>query len=553
MLRNLHIQNYALIDELDIEFKQGLNIITGETGAGKSILLGALALILGQRADASVLKDKAKNCIVEGLFEISGYNLEKFFQENDLDFHTSTIIRRQINDAGKSRAYINEIPVNLNVIKDLGEKLIDIHSQHQNLLLSSSAFQIGTIDAFASINNELISYTETFNHYKLLQLKIVELEENSRKALADLDYFEHQLKQLDEAKLKEGEQVDLELLQQQLSNAEEIKNGLQLTFEMLDSNEFSVIPVLKNSVNSLQKISNYLPEAKSLSSRIESCRTELRDINDEVNRLNEKIHLDPEQLMQVNQRLDMLFTLQQKHRVATADELIAIRESLRLQVDQITGYESEISAKKVELLATLKILSEKTQTISKKRKASAPQFEQNIANLLKQLGMPFASFVVQIEETVEFNSLGKDAVTFLFTANKQIPPQELTKIASGGEISRLMLSLKSLMVAQKGLPTIVFDEIDTGVSGEVADKMGNIISDMGKGMQVINITHLPQIACKGNTHFLVYKDNQSTASKTLIKLLEKDERVVEIAKMLSGETLSDAAITNAKHLLSQNT
>lgn len=553
MLRNLHIQNYALIDELDIEFRQGLNIITGETGAGKSILLGALALILGQRADASVLKDKSKNCVVEGLFEISGYNLEQFFEENDLDYHTSTIIRRQVNDAGKSRSFINEVPVNLNVIKDLGERLIDIHSQHQNLLLSSSAFQIGTIDAFAAINSELSSYRETYNYYKLLQLQIAELEENSKRALADLDYLEHQLKQLDEAKLKEGEQADLELLQQQLSNAEEIKTGLQLAFDMLDSNELSVIPVLKNCVNSLQKISNYLPEAKSLSSRIESSRTELRDINDEVNRLNEKINLDPDQLLLVNQRLDMLFTLQQKHRVATADELIAIRESLRVQVNQISGYDSEISAKKAELQITLNKLTEKAIAISKKRKASTPQFEQKIANLLKLLGMPFASFIVQIEETNDFNPLGKDSVAFLFTANKQIPPQELTKIASGGEISRLMLSLKSLMVTQKGLPTIVFDEIDTGVSGEVADKMGNIISDIGKGMQVINITHLPQIACKGNTHFLVYKDNQSAASKTLIKLLEKEERVVEIAKMLSGESLSDAAITNAKHLLSQST
>lgn len=553
MLRNLHIQNYALIDELDIEFRQGLNIITGETGAGKSILLGALALILGQRADASVLKDKSKNCVVEGLFEISGYNLEQFFEENDLDYHTSTIIRRQVNDAGKSRSFINEVPVNLNVIKDLGERLIDIHSQHQNLLLSSSAFQIGTIDAFAAISSELSSYRETYNYYKLLQLQIAELEENSKRALADLDYLEHQLKQLDEAKLKEGEQADLELLQQQLSNAEEIKTGLQLAFDMLDSNELSVIPVLKNCVNSLQKISNYLPEAKSLSSRIESSRTELRDINDEVNRLNEKINLDPDQLLLVNQRLDMLFTLQQKHRVATADELIAIRESLRVQVNQISGYDSEISAKKAELQITLNKLTEKAIAISKKRKASTPQFEQKIANLLKLLGMPFASFIVQIEETNDFNPLGKDSVAFLFTANKQIPPQELTKIASGGEISRLMLSLKSLMVTQKGLPTIVFDEIDTGVSGEVADKMGNIISDIGKGMQVINITHLPQIACKGNTHFLVYKDNQSAASKTLIKLLEKEERVVEIAKMLSGESLSDAAITNAKHLLSQST
>jgi DNA repair protein RecN (Recombination protein N) len=552
MLRNLHIQNYALIDELDIEFKQGLNIITGETGAGKSILLGALALILGQRADASVLKDKSKSCIVEGLFEISGYNLEAFFNENDLDYYPNTIIRRQINDAGKSRAFVNEVPVNLNVIKELGDRLIDVHSQHQNLLLSSNAFQTSAIDAFAKTQTDLEAYRATYNRYRKIQEELAELEAKAKASLANLDYLQHQFKQLDEAKLKVDEQPELEQLQQQLSNAEDIKTGLQLATEMLDSNEQSVIPVLKNAQNSIQRIASFLPEAKNLTNRIESCRTELRDIQDEMLRLNDRVQLDPEQLSIVNARLDLLFTLQQKHRVASANDLIAIRDSLKLEVDQITGYDSEIESKRRELNASLLKLTSQASTISKKRRESIPAFEKNIVSTLKQLGMPFVDFIVKVEENSDFNSYGKDSINFMFTANKQIAPQELSKIASGGEISRLMLSLKSIMISNTGLPTIIFDEIDTGVSGEVADKVGNIINTMGKGLQVINITHLPQIACKGNTHFLVYKDNLTETSKTRIKLLDNEERIIEIAKMLSGESLSEAAVTNAKHLLSQN-
>jgi DNA repair protein RecN (Recombination protein N) len=552
MLRNLHIQNYALIDELDIEFRNGLNIITGETGAGKSILLGALALILGQRADASVLKDKSKNCIVEGLFEVSGYNLEPFFRENDLDYYPNTIIRRQINESGKSRAFVNEVPVNLNVLKELGDSLIDVHSQHQNLLLSSNAFQTSAIDAFAKTQTDLEAYRVTYSRYRKLQEELAELENKAKASLANLDYLQHQFKQLDEAKLKVDEQPDLEQLQQQLSNAEDIKTGLQLATEMLDSNEQSVIPVLKNAQSSIQRIAHFLPEAKNLTNRIESCRTELRDIQEEMAKLNDKVQLDPEQLSIVNARLDLLFTLQQKHRVASANDLIAIRDSLKLEVDQITGYDTYIESKKAELNSSLKTLTTQAATISKKRRDSISKFENNIVSTLKLLGMPFVDFIVKIDETSDFNAQGKDSINFMFTANKQVAPQELSKIASGGEISRLMLSLKSLMISNTGLPTIIFDEIDTGVSGEVADKVGNIINTMGKGMQVINITHLPQIACKGHTHFMVYKDNLTETSKTRIKLLDSEERIIEIAKMLSGESLSEAAITNAKHLLSQN-
>lgn len=552
MLRNLHIQNYALIDELDIEFRNGLNIITGETGAGKSILLGALSLILGQRADASVLKDKSKNCIVEGLFEVSGYNLEPFFRKNDLDYYPNTIIRRQINESGKSRAFVNEVPVNLNVLKELGESLIDVHSQHQNLLLSSNAFQTSAIDAFAKTQTDLEAYRATYSRYRKLQEELAELENKAKASLANLDYLHHQFKQLDEAKLKVDEQPDLEQLQQQLSNAEDIKTGLQLATEMLDSNEQSVIPVLKNAQSSIQRIAHFLPEAKNLTNRIESCRTELRDIQEEMAKLNDKVQLDPEQLSIVNARLDLLFTLQQKHRVASANDLIAIRDSLKLEVDQITGYDTYIESKKAELNSSRKTLTTQAATISKKRSDSIPKFENNIVSTLKLLGMPFVDFIVKIDETSDFNAQGKDSINFMFTANKQVAPQELSKIASGGEISRLMLSLKSLMISNTGLPTIIFDEIDTGVSGEVADKVGNIINTMGKGMQVINITHLPQIACKGHTHFMVYKDNLTETSKTRIKLLDSEERIIEIAKMLSGESLSEAAITNAKHLLSQN-
>jgi DNA repair protein RecN (Recombination protein N) len=461
-------------------------------------------------------------------------------------------MRRQINESGKSRAFVNEVPVNLNVLKELGDSLIDVHSQHQNLLLSSNAFQTSAIDAFAKTQTDLEAYRVTYSRYRKLQEELAELENKAKASLANLDYLQHQFKQLDEAKLKVDEQPDLEQLQQQLSNAEDIKTGLQLATEMLDSNEQSVIPVLKNAQSSIQRIAHFLPEAKNLTNRIESCRTELRDIQEEMAKLNEKVQLDPEQLSLVNARLDLLFTLQQKHRVASANDLIAIRDSLKLEVDQITGYDTYIESKKTELNSSLKTLATQAATISKKRRDSIPKFENNIVSTLKLLGMPFVDFIVKIDETSDFNAQGKDSINFMFTANKQVAPQELSKIASGGEISRLMLSLKSLMISNTGLPTIIFDEIDTGVSGEVADKVGNIINTMGKGMQVINITHLPQIACKGHTHFMVYKDNLTETSKTRIKLLDSEERIIEIAKMLSGESLSEAAITNAKHLLSQN-
>ncbi|HOP04976.1 MAG TPA: DNA repair protein RecN [Tenuifilaceae bacterium] len=549
MLKHLHIQNYALINHLDIEFNKGLNIITGETGAGKSILIGALGLILGQRTDTSVLKDKHKSCIVEALFEVGGYNLQPFFEENDLDYYDSTIIRRQINEAGKSRAFINEIPVNLSVIKDLVGRIIDIHSQHESLLLADSSFQLTVLDSFAGTTSMVNSYSQNYNIYKSLKVELENLKQKEQQAKADFDYLQFQLNQLIEAKLTEGEQEELEEEQQKLSHAEEIKFALQMAANLLNSEEASILGMLKESISSLSKISEFFQPAAELVSRLESCRLELKDISQETDSHFEKIAIDPERLQWVNSRIDTLFSLQQKHRVSSVNELISLREKLQEDVDKIANFDTLI-AKKSEQLNTMEAeLLKKAKAIGEERIKKSPDLEVEIQKMLKELGMPFASFKVSIIETGNLLPTGTDRVSFLFSANKQISMQEISKVASGGELSRLMLSLKSLMVRTRELPTIIFDEIDTGVSGEVADKMGNIINRIATKMQVINITHLPQIACKGQNHYLVYKDNETETSITRIKKLSSEERLVEIAKMLSGEKITDAAIENAKHLL----
>lgn len=549
MLRNLFIQNYALIDNLEIEFYQGLNIITGETGAGKSILLGALGLILGNRADTNVLKDKDKGCVVEGTFDISGYDLNDFFSENDLDYQDNTLIRRVINPAGKSRAFVNEIPVTLNQLKDLVGRIIDIHSQHENLLLSDGNFQLSVIDSFTENSIRVSKYLEVYRSYKALTAKLNEVRDKSLKAKADLEYLQFQLNQLDEAKLVQGEDEELKILQQQLAHAEEIKSSLKLASEYLNSDDRSILLWLKDTESLLSKISAYFPNGKELAERVEACRIELKDIAREVDLQEEKVDIDPAQLDSVNNRLDNLLNLQQKHRVDTVEELIELREKLRAQVDEIANYDSLVDSISKELENITNQATNYASEISEVRKKGSSDLEKSIKNLLTQLGMPYADFKVDFNQSRELMSSGVDKVTFRFTANKQMPLQELSKVASGGELSRLMLSLKSLLVKTKGLPTVILDEIDTGVSGEVADKVGNIIHGMAKGMQVINITHLPQIACKGTHHFLVYKDNEQEKSKTQIKLLSPDERIVEIAKMLSGEKISEAALVNAKHLL----
>ncbi len=550
MLRKIHIQNYALIDHLEIDFQKGLNIITGETGAGKSILLGALTLILGQRADTSVLKDKTKNCIIEGEFDVSDYDLEDFFASNDIEFDKTTIIRRQISDSGKSRAFINEMPVNLNQLKELGDLLIDIHSQHENLLLSNSLFQLKVIDSFASLKNDVLAYRNKFNSYRELKQRLSKFEEDAQNATRDFDYLKHQLTELTSANLKDDELVELEALQKQLTHASEIKESLQFTYDSLNNDTASVLAMLKDSIHSLKRVSQFYQPAINIEQRIESCRIEIKDIVTEIDALNSKVDVDDELLDKVSKRIDLIYTLFQKHRVTSIDDLISLRNSIEEKVNYISGLDFNLESLRKELKLAESDLMKVATDISKKRKSSIPQVEKSVTDLLVQLGILHAAFKIDIQQLQDFQPWGIDKITFFFTANKQVAPMELSRVASGGELSRLMLSLKSLLVKSSGLPTIIFDEIDTGVSGEIADKMGTIIHEMANGMQVINITHLPQIAAKGKTHFLVYKDNLSAQSATRIKLLNPDERVIEIAKMLSGEKLTDAALSNAKELLS---
>jgi len=552
MLRKLYIQNYAIIDELTIEFQPGLNIITGETGAGKSILLGALMLILGQRVDASVLKDQSKSCIVEGEFDISSYDLDDFFRVNDLDYNPTTIVRRQIGESGKSRAFINEIPVNLTLLKELGDRLIDIHSQHQNLLLGTSRFQLNVVDTYAIPKNLQSAYLETYLNYRQLEAELKKLEDEAANFGRDFDYLQHQLEELRAANLKEGELEELEIEQAKLTHATEIKSALEFTINAASNDETSAIALLKEASASLKKISPYYPAADELEHRLESCRIELRDIVDEAERRSSQVNVDDELLASVSQRIDLLYTLLQKHRKGTMTELIAYRNSIEERVNHISGMEFNLETRRKDLERRGHELRKKADELSILRRKAAAPIEQSITELLIQLGIKHAIFKVDIQPVNEFQPWGTDRVTFYFSANSQIPPMELSKIASGGELSRVMLSLKSLLVKASGLPTIIFDEIDTGVSGEIADKMGSIIHTMAKNMQVINITHLPQIAAKGKTHFLVYKENQELRSTTGIKLLTPEERVVEIAKMLSGEKVSDAAILNARELLKSN-
>ena len=550
MLRKLLIQNYALIDLLEIDFQRGLNIITGETGAGKSILLGAISLMLGQRADTSVLKDKTKNCIIEGEFDVSDYDLADFFTNNDIEFDTTTTIRRQISDSGKSRAFINETPVNLNQLKELGDLLIDIHSQHENLLLSNSLFQLKVIDSFASLKNDVLACRNKFNSYRELKQRLSKFEEDAQSATRDFDYLKHQLTELTSANLKVDELVELEALQKQLTHASEIKESLQFTYDSLNNDTASVLAMLKDSIHSLKRVSQFYQPAINIEQRIESCRIEIKDIVAEIDTLNSKVDVDDELLDKVSKRIDLIYNLFQKHRVTSIDELISLRNSIEEKVNYISSLDFNLENLRNELKLAESDLMRVAVDISKKRKSSVPQIEKSVTDLLVQLGILHAAFKIDIQQLQDFQSWGIDKITFFFTANKQVAPMELSRVASGGELSRLMLSLKSLLVKSSGLPTIIFDEIDTGVSGEIADKMGTIIHEMANGMQVINITHLPQIAAKGKTHFLVYKDNLSAQSATRIKLLNPDERVIEIAKMLSGEKLTDAALSNAKELLS---
>jgi DNA repair protein RecN (Recombination protein N) len=549
MLVKLFVQNYALIRELDVEFENGLTIITGETGAGKSILLGALSLILGSRADSSVLLDKQEKCIVEGTFRIEEYDLNEFFVSNELDYEKVTTLRREINPAGKSRAFINDTPVTVGLIKELGDKLIDIHSQHQTLMLNDNTFQLNLIDSFAGTSGLKNGYRGVYEGFLKLKKEFSGVKEKADKNRADLEYYQFQLKQLDEAKLKEGEQEELETEQELMSHAEEIKVALSGSSTLFSGENFSILKMLREVKLNLGKIRSFIPDGETLLARTESSIIELDDLATEIENLALSIDADPQRLAQVNNRLDTLYSLIQKHRVANLSELIIKKNEITDLVNSIVSSDDHLSRLEVLLAENMAKLKQMAEAISDKRKKVIPEIETRVTELLKQLGMPNAKFRISLIQSSDFHPTGIDQADFLFSANKQIAPENLAKIASGGELSRVMLSLKSLLSKNNSLPTIIFDEIDSGVSGEVADKVGQILSAMGKFMQVINITHLPQVASRGTKHYHVYKDDTADSTITRVKLLSEDERILEVARLLSGSEVTETSLKNARELL----
>ncbi|MES2592614.1 MAG: DNA repair protein RecN [Bacteroidota bacterium] len=549
MLNHLSIQNYALIDKLEVDFSNGLTIITGETGAGKSILLGALGLIAGNRADAQSLQDKTQKCIIEASFNIKDYLLKDFFWTNELDYELITSIRREITPEGKSRAFINDTPVTLTQLKALAERLIDIHSQHQTLTLNGSEFQLSVIDAYANHADVLGEYALNFKQYKSLEKVLNDLLSRESQAKKDLDYFQFQFNELEEAGLKAGEQLEMEQELETLNNAEDIKLNLSKASIGLNGGEQNLLSSLNEIKAILASLAKYKPEINELSTRLTSAYIELKDISNELESLEQDIVYDPKRIELLSNQLDSIYRLQQKHQVKTVEELITIKDDLSNKLLEFSSLETEIEKTKKELATVQKLLVTLAKKIAANRKKEIPKIEKEIASLLSSLSMPNAQLKVEHIETEILGVNGTDKVNFLFSANKGSDFKELNKVASGGELSRLMLSIKSLIAQLTALPTIIFDEIDTGVSGDVADKVGSIMNLMAKAMQVITITHLPQIASKGQSHLFVFKEDKNEKTYSNIKKLTADERVQEIAKMLSTGTPTAAAISNAKELL----
>jgi len=552
MLSSISIQNYALIEKVEIDFNSGLSIITGETGAGKSILLGALSLIMGQRADMEVLRDRNQKCFVEATFAINKYQLEDFFNLNDLDYLENTILRREIATNGKSRAFINDSPVTLNLLRELSLKLIDIHSQHENLDLTSHTFHLKVIDTSAGLLELRKDYLLNYKSYRELDQRFLQMKQDSEKAKSDLEYFQFQFNQLAEAKLTEGEEAGLESDQLLLTHAGEITSSLGEIHEKLQGDGESAIALLKESASLIIKIKNFFPAAEDLYKRIESVTVELKDIAAETGSFAVSVETDPEKLEFITARLDLINSLCQKHRFANSTELINFRNELEKKINDINSFDFRLEDLRKDLDKSRLQLDKLSEKLSESRKKIAPSIEKQVISMLKELGIPNARFEVRILPLADYSPLGKDKIEFLFSANKQTELQEIAKVASGGELSRLMLSVKSLLTRSIDLPTIIFDEIDAGVSGEIAHKMGNVVKEMAGYMQVINITHLPQIAAKGQHHYLVFKKDSKYATHTYIKLLNPEERITEIAKMISGEELTKASYQNARELLGLN-
>jgi len=551
MLHHLSIQNFALIDQLNIDFDKGLSVITGETGAGKSILLGALRLILGERADHNSLKNSEQKCIIEGTFKVTDYQLQQFFESNDLDYWEETIVRREISPQGKSRNFINDTPTTLEVMKNLGRKLIDIHSQHQSLQINDPAFQLKVIDALAGNYYLKEKYKKAYNTYTEDLEALAHLKNKASEAKKEEDFFKFQFEELSALALKDGEAKELSQEQEQLANSEDILRNFSQMEAMLSEQEGNVIEMMQQLKRLFAENSNYLPDFKELSDRFQSTTIELEDIAQDLSQQASSYEFDPNRQLYVEERLGEIHRLQQKHQLGDAEELLILLDEFDEKLQVISNYDDQIKKLENALFNSEKLVLELAEELQTKRLSVLPQLEKSVVKSLQQLGIPHADFKVEHQESEKVQKSGKDTFQFLFSANKGIPPQQLAKTASGGEVSRLVLSIKSLLASKQKMPTIIFDEIDTGVSGEVADQMGTVLNKLAENMQVISITHLPQIAAKGAAHFFVYKADEGERSTTQIMQLNEKDRLNEIAKMLSGKNLSEAALNNAKELLNQ--
>ncbi len=550
MLKQLRISNYALIDELNVSFENGFNVITGETGAGKSILLGALGFALGDRSDTNVLYDKDKKCVVEAIFRIDNTALKPIFDENDLDFENDCIFRRELNPQKKSRAFINDTPVSLQTMKDLGCRLVDIHSQHDSLLLTDADFQLQMLDDIAQNGIHLTEFQAEYHTYNGFKRKLNDLKEKASKNTAENDYLKFQLDELDKAQLKEGEYDEIEQTLSVMENAEEIKNLLIAANELLEDSGTAIIGQLNELSSTLSRLKHLLPDTESLQERADNLKVELKDIAYDLRRKEEEIPFDEGLLLSLQERYDLLSRLIMKHRLKEFEELIALRDSLKEKVNAFECIDESITQVEKQLKESEKRLSIHAKTLHGRRCQAAEAFSEKVTAMAKQLAMPFAVFQALVESQIGFNSKGADEIRFLFSANKGITPDDIRRVASGGELSRLMLSIKSAVSGYNYIPTLIFDEIDTGVSGEVAAKIGNIMRQMGRSLQLISITHLPQVASQAEHHYFIYKDNEGERTQSLIRVLTADERVGEIAKMLSNDQVTPEAIKAAEVLLS---
>ena len=554
MLKEVHIRNYVLIDRLDIDFKDGFSVMTGETGAGKSIILGAMNLLLGGRADSKTLIQGTDKCTIEGTFSIAGYGLEQFFAENELDFDPDeTIMRRELSASGKSRAFINDTPVTLTQLRDLGCRLIDIHSQHQNLALGTQSFQLDVVDTIAANGSVKTAYEQSFDNWTGLKTRLAQLKKEFESDNTDREYLEFQLEGLDSAKLTDGEQEELEQESDILDHAEEIKQDLFGASQIMSADEEGCIQKLRSAMQSLRAASKNYPQAQELAERLDSCIIELKDIAETVEDAQESINFDPARLEQVNERLDLIYSLEKKHKKDNIAQLLEYAESIRKRLDRTGSYEFDIEQLTKQVESARLEMEKHAAELSKTRKKASDIIIKDIKELLMPLGIPNVQFNIEMQPTSGYDRTGHDDLRFMFSANKSVPMQELQTVASGGEIARVMLCIKSLLAGARALPTVIFDEIDTGVSGAVAEKMALLMKQMSAdGRQVLAITHLPQIAAIGQTHYKVFKTDDNDATHTRIAVLSGDDRIREIAGMMSGSTLTQAALDNAKALIDNN-